>query len=496
MNLKKRLLIVLFLICFLAVEFYVADQSLKAQENEFHGIIPAKDTLYLWYTDEDLTDYLNSAALDYYEQTDVRIVPKLTSALEYLENINEASLHQEEIPDLYIIGNDSLEKAYLAGLATEVTDPMETLNLTNYPSTALNAVTYQNKMVAYPYYFQTSIFVYNKTYLQDSARSMVQAELAGTAENNDEFTELTEEEIAVLESEGAMINPQQGEMAQTLTEEEIQLLVEKKLEGMIPKTIDDILVMANEYDAPENVEAVFKWDNSDIFYNYFMVGNYITVGGETGDDATNISIYNLNAINCMKVYQNLNSFFSLSTEEEVVYQDIVQDFIDGKIVMTVATTDIIKKLEDAKAAGTFPYEYQVTTLPDISETYQSRGLSVTNALVVNGYCDNKEAANAFAQYLTFERGENLYQRSAKISTKSSIQYENPQINACIQEYARSISIPKMLETSNYWVALEITFDKIWSGENVNQKMKEFSEQIRTQITGETFVEETIVEPAE
>ena len=492
MNLKKRLFIVLIMICFLALEFYVADRSLKAQENEFHGIIPAKDTLYLWYTDEDLTEYLNSAALDYYEQTDVRIVPRLTSALEYLEQINEASLKGVEIPDLYIIGNESLEKAYLAGLASVVTDPLGKLNLTNYPSTALNAITYKDKKVAYPYYFQTSIFVYNKTYLKDSALALVKAELEGTGENNDEFTELTEEEIAYLESEGTAATNQEDSTTTTISEEEIQLLAEEKMESMIPKTIDDILTMANEYDAPENVEVVFKWDNSDIFYNYFMVGNYISVGGETGDDASNISIYNKNAIECLKVYQNLNSFFSLSTEE-VVYQDVVQDFIDGKVVMTVATTDMIQKLEDAKAQGNFQYEYEVTTLPDISATYQSRGLSVTNALVVNGYCDNKSVANAFAQYLTFERGENLYARSGKIATKSSVEYENSQINACLQEYARSISIPKMLETSNYWVALEITFDKIWSGENVNLKLKELSEQIMTQVTGEAFVEETIVE---
>ena len=40
---------------------------------------------------------------------------------------------------------------------------------------------------------------------------------------------------------------------------------------MIPSTIDDILSFADSYDAPEQVEAVFKWDGR-YFYNYFFVG--------------------------------------------------------------------------------------------------------------------------------------------------------------------------------------------------------------------------------
>ena len=55
------------------------------------------------------------------------------------------------------------------------------------------------------------------------------------------------------------------------------------MEEALPKTIDDILAFADVYDAPEQVEAIFKWDVSDIFYNYFFVGNYIDVGGVSGD---------------------------------------------------------------------------------------------------------------------------------------------------------------------------------------------------------------------
>ena len=63
----------------------------------------SKPTVNLWYTDEALSDYLGSVALDFSEEKDVRVIPKLVSGLEYLETINQDSLQTNSYPDLYII---------------------------------------------------------------------------------------------------------------------------------------------------------------------------------------------------------------------------------------------------------------------------------------------------------------------------------------------------------------------------------------------------------
>ena len=48
---------------------------------------------------------------------------RLVSGLEYLEAVNAASLDDEvDTPDIYILSNNFLEKAYLAGLATQLPD--------------------------------------------------------------------------------------------------------------------------------------------------------------------------------------------------------------------------------------------------------------------------------------------------------------------------------------------------------------------------------------
>ena len=56
--------------------------------------------------------------------------------------------------------------------------------------------------------------------------------------------------------------------------------------------------------------------------------------------------------------------------------------MEGKIVYTVATTDAVEKLEDAKESGDFSYEYGIAPVPDINEELLTRSLSVTNCIVI------------------------------------------------------------------------------------------------------------------
>ena len=134
----------------------------------FFGILPKdsgqsdkglgkKETIHLWYTDDALTDYLANKALEFYDRTDIRVEVKLVSGLEYLEAINKASIDRDgDAPDLYILSNDSLEKAYLAGLATELSDTSSVYDASLFNQAAQNAVTYDGKYVGCPLYFETS----------------------------------------------------------------------------------------------------------------------------------------------------------------------------------------------------------------------------------------------------------------------------------------------------------------------------------------------------
>lgn len=447
--------------------------NIESGQTETAGLFQKKENIVIWYTDDALSDYLAGAALKYYEENDVRITPVLVSGLQYLEQIHDAQMSGEGAPDLYIISNDTLEKAYLSGLAAQITDPEGMVNASHYSDAALHAVTYENKLLGYPLYFETSIFLYNETYLTDMAVKTIEAEQnAAEGEAAMEMVEAAESD-AELE---ALVNDNGATSVSDITEEQIK----EKKEALVPVTMDGILTFADSYDAPETVEAVFKWDVSDIFYNYFIVGDSISVGGINGDDAGTIDIYNQKSVECMTLYQQLNQFFSIDTKA-VTYDSVLSEFMEGKIVFTVATTDAIGKLEKGKKDGTFAYEYGITAIPAVSDSLDSKSLSVTNAAVINGFSKNGALANDFASYLVRNQTEEFYTMTDKIPSRYDVTYENPAISVALSEYGASVPIPKMMQTSNFWAQLEIAFTRIWTGSDVNEILSALDERIKKQV---------------
>ncbi len=487
MNLKSKLGIVLLIICMLALELYVGAINSKKVEEE--TTVYTKDTIVLWYTDDTLTDFLNSVALAYYEDMDVHVELKLVSGLEYLENINYASTRMNEMPDLYIVGNDLLGKAYRSGLAVEVADQSNILNAQNYSQTALDAVTYEGKYVAYPMYFETSYLLYNATYLEQVATAEMEELWAENAAQENTEGEDTSDDAQLPDE------TQEGEAASPYADDpEFQEAVRSRVMELVPLTIDDILDFADQYDAPGNVDAIFEWDVSDIFYNYFFVGNYVEVGGPAGDDPEQFDIYNENAIRCLNVYQALNQFFSI--DADLTYEQVIQDFMEGKTVFTLATTDAIARLEQAKADGTFVYDYGVAMIPDLTDELQAREVSYTNAIAINGYSDKKAQANAFARYICLDHADSLYGRTGKVASSMNVLYENGAIDVILMEYAATIPMPKVVEASNFWIELEMCFTNVWLGEDTNRTLRRLSEKIMKQITGKEYMEEYIEVPVE
>ena len=474
MSLTKRV-ISAFLVLVMLFSVLYAGKQVKQQEKQ--EVFDNTKTLHIWYTDEALTDYLSSMAVRYNEEHGVRVIPTLQSGLELLQKINEASLTSEYFPDLYIASNDNMEKAYLAGLAMEISDDEGVVSLKNFPESAMHAVNYQQKVLGYPFYYETSALLYNMTYLEDLAKRTVENEMDGLEEDNEEAEEVSQEEAENGNAETS------GEVS----EEEMMELVEEKIPALIPATFEELLEFADNYDAPQNVEAVFKWDVEDIFFNYFFAGNYINIGGMCGDDKNSIDIYNEKAIRALTVYQELSDYFAIDASD-VEYDSVIQEFMEGKIVMTTATTDIIRRLDAAKEAGEFVYDYGIAPIPALTEELKTKSLSVTNTIYINGYTQMKAEANDFAKYLVIEHAKDLYTATGKVPANKNIEYDNPNLDMFMDEYQDSAPMPKLMAISNFWVKMEIMFERIWNKEDVSGQLKQLSEDIMTQVTGEPYKE--------
>ena len=395
--------------------------------------------LTIWYTDAKLNDFMLDAAEDYKEETGITVNVQLISAVDYIETISEATLVEENGPDLFVAGSDLLQKALYAGLVDNQVTYSEAES-DNIPQKAFDAAPCDGKLIGYPFYFESCFLLYNQYYAEDW-----------------------------------------------------------------PRNIDQILEYADNFEntgVTEKVQNIFKWDVSDIFYNYFFIGNYVGLGGTYGDEKSQLSLSEGKVIDCLEYYQSLNEFFAID-EETVHSEDVIQEFIDGKIVFTIAKTDAIARLDQAIEEGKVP-EYQleverdedgneipprevdcfygVGDIPNLSEDLITRGLSVTNSIVVNNYSANRAYANDFAHYLSYEKAEDLYEQTGKVSVCKSVTAGDENWERIMVQYAGSVEIPKIIEMSNYWILMEIAFANIWNGADIMTEIGNVVSQMNIQVS--------------
>lgn len=417
------------------------------------SLFSRRTTLNFWYEDAALTDYLNDAAVAWNEsQSEYRIEPKRVDDTDYIRTINDTSVAGSDFPDLYITGNNNLERMYKGGLAAIIHDDEHFKANKAYPQAAIDAVTYQDNIVAYPFSFETSAFLYNKDLLRSMTESLA-------ADDSDTMEE---------EGETQGTNAPSGEQADLST--------------LVPGTMVDIINLSNKYDAPEGLSAIFKWDVSDIFYNYCFVGNYMNVGGPAGDDPDQLDIYNDKVIQCLQVYQQLNQYFSIDTRSDD-YNAVIQDFIDGKIIFTIATSDAVEKIRDAVAKGESTLDYGVANIPDSTHELLNKTMSVTDCVVVNAYGEHQAAANDFVQYMLYHRTSDFYDRTGKALAQAGYVYSDPHMNGFYEAYVDSIPIMKLREASNFWMLLENTFATVWDGADANTALRSLTQQVMVQISG-------------
>lgn len=398
------------------IKNYAHDQGEKATEiikddsGDVITLKPEDKTLDLWYTDSKLESYISYIASEFQGTYGVTIVPTCVSAVDYLESINQANLDQSGIPDVYILDSTLLEKAYLAGLAQDNTEK-DLYKADLYPQTALNAVSYHGKMVAYPLCFDTSILLYNKAYAA---------------------------------------NP--------------------------PATFEEILTFAKTFDSTQasGVDKILDWDVKNLLYNYGFGGSYFEFGGESGDDTSILSLSNDKEKAALAYYQNLYQYFSIDINT-VSYQSVVDNFTNGKTIYAIAGTDSLLKLKDTQL------NYGVAVLPNLTADLKTRSLSDTITAVVNPFASNTEIAEKLAEYMTYDKADKVFELTGKMAARKLSTYPVSGLDVAMTQYEQSVSLPKLIASSNYAVELEIAFNQIWKGQDINTTLASLESKMKSQV---------------
>ena len=361
-----------------------------------------KQEMNLWYTDAAMDTYMAAAAGAFGREHQVSVTARQISAVDYLENINRQNVQETDVVDVYILNSESLEKAYLAGLAADVEK-----DLSGYPQIAASVCSYRGETIAFPVYFETEIFLYNKDIVEHAPESFQ----------------------AIMDF--ASGEEMSGENAE-------------KYEGL---------------------EAVLKWDVLDLFCNYQFVGAYLKLGGEDGDDKTVVDINNEQVLEALIFYKELNQSLYFDAEE-IDYDQLLQSFLEGRILYTIAGTDSLKMLQQSGM------NYGIAAIPALTDTLDSKGISVSYVAVVNPYSNSPELAEELADYISDGFSEKCYELSGKLPCKGMDTYPVEELANVMTAYENSVQLPKLMNTTNFWVELEVALNNIWKAELEEEQAEE------------------------
>lgn len=368
----------------------------------------------LWYTDESMETYMAAAAGAFGKQHQITVTPRLVSAIDYLENINQQNIGGTDVVDVYILNSESMEKAYLSGLTTPLSKGLD-----YYPEIAVSAGRYKGAQLGYPVYFETQYFLYNKDMSPEppaSFRSII---------------------------EFASSDEMSGENAE----------------------------------AWQGLETILQWDVLDLFYNYQFVGAYLNVGGPDGDDREIVDMNNEQVLEALTFYKELNQslYFDAS---EVNYDMMLQSFLEGKLLYTIGGTDSLSLLAQSEM------NYGIAAIPPLTDTLDSKGISVNYVAVVNPYSSSPELAEELAWYLADDYAAQCYGLSGRLPCKPMDTYAVPEFAHVMEAYENSVQLPKLMDTTNFWVELEVVLNNIWKAEMSEEQAEEgLSDASQAENTG-------------
>ena len=130
-------------------------EQITSEQETKEAYKAAQKELSFWYSDADCRNYFEQCAVDYYAKTGIAVGIRYVDEESYLEQIYDATMTEEDYPDLYLVWNDAKDKAYLYGVATEE---------------------------EYPLFFDTLVMVYQKENFPEAPESI--SEILDYGQNN------------------------------------------------------------------------------------------------------------------------------------------------------------------------------------------------------------------------------------------------------------------------------------------------------------------------
>ena len=248
------------------------------------------------------------------------------------------------------------------------------------------------------------------------------------------------------------------------------VLVHNDTFSVEPENLESLMAYVNKHSetAPEDI---LLWDDSQFLQTYTLFGNYAVAGGETGY-GREVNLSGEEFLRTATLYQQLSNLFL--GEDSPSYAEIKDQFASGNLQYALIHTDGIKSFQSLE----FPHSYRL--LWNWTKDLETKATSVTDIVMVNSKSNKKELAEQFADYLSEEFADKMYE-TCGILPLAEVEGLPEESEIFYLAYEESDPLPKLTALTDYWSRWNASVKNIRKGSNVAETMGSMEEVFVSKI---------------
>jgi arabinogalactan oligomer / maltooligosaccharide transport system substrate-binding protein len=248
-----------------------------------------------------------------------------------------------------------------------------------------------------------------------------------------------------------------------LSVETYLMFYNKDLMPTAPESFDDILEFSKTFNDERNNKFSLMWEVGSAYYAYAFLGAYVNLFGENGDDVTSLGVDTPEAVEAMKVFQNLRTVYNVDAADAT--RDAMLNAFKGGLAAAVITGPW--DIEDFNNSG---INYGVAPLPKLPNGIPAKSFSGTRALYVSSFTKYPVAAKLFADFCAIELAELHYEMTQSVPAISTVAITDEKQQVIYEQYENSFPMPKIPAMGSYWSPMGTAYANIWNGADIQSEL--------------------------
>lgn len=211
-----------------------------------------------------------------------------------------------------------------------------------------------------------------------------------------------------------------------------------------PVSLQFLIDYSDDNEPSESVQYLLEWDAYDPFFDFAFISESVRFEKKEAEVLEAIYDEEVLAASIEFLKESLESF-SLPIET-VTEESVLMDVVNGVTLCAIVDSDSLKQLEVAE-------DYRVMEFPALNDTLSARPAALTDMLIVNDFTEKKEAAEAFAHFVTIEYASQLWNHTGHYSVILS-EGADAKEQIAYTSYEKAVLVPNSQGAAGFWIDLK------------------------------------------